>query len=186
MWSLFDTKQDSAGFRLNYVQIYNWGTFDEKIYTLNPDGQSSLLTGANGSGKTTIVDAMLTLLVPSTQRFYNQSSGAEKKRERTEESYVEGHYGRTQDEDSLSSKVSKLRPDRSNLYSIILANFSSNDTANITAFQVRYFKNNSLQREYVVAHRALRIENDIQFDSKGEWRKKLKANGKTFFFDSFA
>lgn len=186
MWSLFDTKQDSAGFRLNYVQIYNWGTFDEKIYTLNPDGQSSLLTGANGSGKTTIVDAMLTLLVPSTQRFYNQSSGAEKKKERTEESYVEGHYGRTQDEDSLSSKVSKLRPDRSNLYSIILANFSSNDTANITAFQVRYFKNNSLQREYVVAHRALRIENDIQFDSKGEWRKKLKANGKIFFFDSFA
>ncbi|HRG89986.1 MAG TPA: ATP-binding protein, partial [Chitinophagales bacterium] len=75
MWSLFDTKQDSAGFRLNYIQIYNWGTFDEKIYTLNPDGQSSLLTGANGSGKTTIVDAMLTLLVPSNQRFYNQSSG---------------------------------------------------------------------------------------------------------------
>ncbi|HLP20825.1 MAG TPA: ATP-binding protein, partial [Chitinophagales bacterium] len=186
MWSLFDTKQDSAGFRLNYLQIYNWGTFDEKIYTLNPDSQSSLLTGANGSGKTTIVDAMLTLLVPSNQRFYNQSSGAEKKKERSEESYVEGHFGRTQDEDSSASKVSKLRPDRSNLYSIILANFSSNDTANITAFQVRYFKNNVLQREYVVAHRALKIEDDIQFDSKGEWRKKLKAGGKIFFYDSFS
>ncbi len=186
MWSLFDTKQDSAGFRLNYMQVYNWGTFDERIYTLNAETQSSLLTGANGSGKTTIVDALLTLLVPSTQRFYNQSSGAEKKKERTEESYVEGHYGRTQDEDSYASKISKLRPDRSNLYSIILANFVSNDTANITAFQVRYFKNNSLQREYVVANRALKIENDIQFDSKGEWRKKLKAGGKVSFFDSFS
>lgn len=186
MWSLFDTKQDSAGFRLNYMQVYNWGTFDERIYTLNAETQSSLLTGANGSGKTTIVDALLTLLVPSTQRFYNQSSGAEKKKERTEESYVEGHYGRTQDEDSYASKISKLRPDRSNLYSIILANFVSNDTANITAFQVRYFKNNSLQREYVVANRALKIEDDIQFDSKGEWRKKLKAGGKVFFFDSFS
>ncbi|MFN8286262.1 MAG: SbcC/MukB-like Walker B domain-containing protein [Chitinophagales bacterium] len=186
MWSLFDTKQDSAGFRLNYMQVYNWGTFDERIYTLNAETQSSLLTGANGSGKTTIVDALLTLLVPSTQRFYNQSSGAEKKKERTEESYVEGHYGRTQDEDSYSSKISKLRPDRSNLYSIILANFVSSDTANITAFQVRYFKNNSLQREYVVANRALKIESDIQFDSKGEWRKKLKAGGKVSFFDSFS
>src|ERR1043165_8742927 len=186
MWSLFDTKQDSAGFRLNYMQVYNWGTFDEKIYTLNPETQSSLLTGANGSGKTTIVDALLTLLVPSTQRFYNQSSGAEKKKERTEESYVEGHYGRTQDEDSMASKVSKLRPNRTNLYSIILANFVSSDTANITVFQLRYFKNNSLQREYIVAHRELKIEEDIQFDSKGEWRKKLKAGGKVFFFDSFS
>lgn len=186
MWTLFDTKQDSAGFRLNYLQVYNWGTFDEKIYTLDPATQSSLLTGANGSGKTTIVDALLTLMVPSTQRFYNQSSGAEKKKERTEESYVEGHFGRTQDEDSYASKVSKLRPDRTNLYSIILANFVSSDTANLTIFQVRYFKNNTLQREYVVANRALKIETDIQFDSKGEWRKKLKAGGKVWFFDSFS
>lgn len=186
MWSLFDTKQDSAGFRMNYMQIYNWGTFDEKIYTINPGTQSSLLTGANGSGKTTLVDALLTLLVPSTQRFYNQSSGAEKKKERTEESYVEGHYGRVQDEDAYSSKINKLRPDRSKLHSIILANFVSNDTANLTLFQVRYFKNNALQREYAIANRAIKIEEDILFDSKGEWRKKLKAGGKVQFFDSFS
>ena len=186
MWTLFDTKQDSAGFRLNYIQILNWGTFDEKIYTISPETQSSLLTGANGSGKTTLVDALLTLLVPSTQRFYNQSSGAERKKERTEESYVEGHYGRTQEEDSFSSRISKLRPDRSALCSIILANFVSNDTSNITAFQVRYFKNNMLQREYVIANRELKIETDIQFDSKGEWKKKLKNSGKVFFFDSFS
>jgi len=186
MWTLFDTRQDSAGFRLNFIQILNWGTFDEKIYTISPETQSSLLTGANGSGKTTLVDALLTLLVPSTQRFYNQSSGAEKKKERTEESYVEGHYGRTQEEDSYSSRVSKLRPDRSGLCSIILANFVSNDTSNITAFQVRYYKNNVLQREYVIANRELKIEADIQFDLKGEWKKKLKNSGKVFFFDSFS
>ena len=186
MWNLFDTKQDSAGFRLNFMQVYNWGTFDEKVYTISPDTQSSLLTGANGSGKTTLVDALLTLLVPNNKRFYNQSSGAESKKERTEESYVEGHFGRTQDEDSSASKVSKLRPDRSSLYSIILCNFVSSDTANLTIFQVRYFKNNVLQREYVIANRELRIERDIQFDSKGEWKKKLKAGGKVHFFDSFS
>ena len=186
MWNLFDTKQDSAGFRLNFMQVYNWGTFDEKVYTISPETHSSLLTGANGSGKTTLVDALLTLLVPNNKRFYNQSSGAESKKERTEESYVEGHFGRTQDEDSTASKVSKLRPDRSSLYSIILCNFVSSDTANLTIFQVRYFKNNVLQREYVIANRELRIERDIQFDSKGEWKKKLKAGGKIHFFDSFS
>lgn len=187
MWSLFDTKQDSAGFRLNYMQIYNWGTFDEKIYTILPETQSSLLTGANGSGKTTIVDALLTLLVPGNQRFYNQSSGAEKKKERTEESYVEGHFGRVQDEESsYSSRINKLRPNRSSLYSVILANFVSNDTTCVTAFQVRYFKNNVLVREYIVANREIKIETDIQFDNKGEWKKKLKAGGRVFFFDSFS
>jgi len=49
-----------------------------------------LLTGANGSGKTTLIDALLTLLVPSNKRFYNQSSGAEIKKERDENlQYVE-------------------------------------------------------------------------------------------------
>jgi uncharacterized protein YPO0396 len=186
MWNLFDTKQDSAGFRLNFMQVYNWGTFDEKVYTISPDTQSSLLTGANGSGKTTLVDALLTLLVPNNKRFYNQSSGAESKKERSEESYVEGHFGRTQDEDSVTSKVSKLRPDRSSLYSIILCNFVNSDTSSVTIFQVRYFKNNILQREYVIANRELRIERDIQFDSKGEWKKKLKSGGKVSFFESFS
>lgn len=186
MWTLFDTKRDSAGFRLNYLQIYNWGTFDEKIYTILPETQSSLLTGANGSGKTTIVDALLTLLVPSNQRFYNQSSGAERKKERTEESYIEGHYGRTQDEESYSSRISKLRSDRTRLYSVILANFTSNDTSCVTAFQIRYYKNNVLQKEFGVANRELKIENDLQFDSKGEWKKRLKNSGKVFVFDSFS
>ena len=38
------------GFRLSYVEIYNWGTFDEQIWKLQPNGKNSLLTGANGSG----------------------------------------------------------------------------------------------------------------------------------------
>ena len=74
MPTLFDADNAVAGFRLQYVEIYNWGTFDQKIWRLTPDGKNSLLTRGNGSGKTTIVDALATLLVPPNKRRYNLKS----------------------------------------------------------------------------------------------------------------
>ncbi|MFX6819204.1 ATP-binding protein, partial [Acinetobacter baumannii] len=82
------------GYRLRYLEVFNWGTFNGKVYKLQPDGRTSLLTGANGSGKTTLIDALLTLLVPTHKRFYNQSSGAESKKERDENSYFWGYHGK--------------------------------------------------------------------------------------------
>jgi len=91
---VFSTDEHKSGFRLQYIEVYNWGTFDEYVHAIRPGGETSLLTGANGSGKTTFVDALLTLIVPEKKyRFYNQSSGSEKKGDRTEESYVMGGYG---------------------------------------------------------------------------------------------
>ena len=86
---LFSTNPGTSGFRLNYLEIYNWGTFNNQVYRIAPQGNNSLLTGANASGKSTLIDALLTLLVPyKKDRFYNQSSGLEKKGARTEETYV--------------------------------------------------------------------------------------------------
>ena len=98
-----------GGFRLQHIEIYNWGTFDEKIWKLYPKGKNSLLTGSNGSGKTTLVDAIITLLVPPNKRHYNQSSGAESKRERNEKTYVQGAYTRVQSEGGLGAKTKYLR-----------------------------------------------------------------------------
>ena len=63
MLSLFSTGSDASGFRLQYMEIYNWGTFHEKIFRLDPQGNNALLTGANASGKSTIIDALLTLVL---------------------------------------------------------------------------------------------------------------------------
>ena len=94
MWDLFSTNSDTAGFRLQYMELLNWGTFHKEIVRISPAGNNTLLTGVNGSGKSTYIDALLTLLVPQQRmRFYNQSSGVEKRGDRTEESYVLGHYG---------------------------------------------------------------------------------------------
>ncbi len=79
--SVFNTDNQKSGFRLQYMEVFNWGTFDETIHSIKPGGETSLLTGANGSGKTTFVDALLTLIVPEKKyRFYNQRSGSGEKR----------------------------------------------------------------------------------------------------------
>lgn len=78
--NLFNTSSEVAGFKLDYLEVWNWGTFDKKVYHMNLHGNNSLLTGANASGKSTLIDALLTLMVPlKRQRFYNQSSGVERR-----------------------------------------------------------------------------------------------------------
>ena len=173
MLSLFSTSSDKAGFRLQYMEVYNWGTFNEKVFRINPKGNNSLLTGANASGKSTYIDALLTLIVPAKKdRFYNQSSGVEKKGDRTEETYVLGHYGNIQEEGKTSTSTQKLRD--TNTYSVILASFCNADQKQITLFQVRWFSNNELRRQFGIAHVPLEVESDFdQFDSKGNWKKVL-------------
>lgn len=174
MLSLFSTSSDKAGFRLQFMEVFNWGTFNEKVFRINPQGNNSLLTGANASGKSTYIDALLTLIVPAKKdRFYNQSSGVEKKGDRTEETYVLGHFGNIQEDGKSSTSTQKLRD--TNTYSVILASFSNTDEKQITLFQVRWFSNNELRRQFGIAHVALEIEKDFsQFDAKGVWKKRLE------------
>ena len=173
MLSLFSTSSDKAGYRLQYMEIYNWGTFDKNIFRIKPESNNSLLTGANGSGKTTFIDALLTLLVPlKKDRFYNQSSGIEKKGDRNEESYVLGHYGDIQNAGEQSSTTQKLR-DRS-CYSVLLASFANTDERIVTLFQVRSFSNGVLKRTFGIAHKPLEIQTDFSdFDAIGNWKRRL-------------
>lgn len=174
MSSLFSTVSSEAGFRLQYMEILNWGTFDENVFRIDPEGNNSLLTGANGSGKTTFIDALLTLIVPlKNSRFYNQSSGVEKKGDRTERSYVLGHYGDIQKDGELSTTTQSLRD--TSCYSILLANFKNTDGKTITLFQVRWFSGNEMKRSFGLAYQPLEIEKDFaMFDGGGVWKKLLE------------
>lgn len=178
MWSLFSTGADTSGFRLQYMEIYNWGTFHEKIFRMEPQGNNALLTGANASGKSTIIDALLTLMVPAKKdRFYNQSSGVEKKGNRTEETYVLGHYGNIQRDGEKGTVTQALRDQSA--YSVLLATFTNTDQRTVTIFQVRWFSGGELRRTFGLAHCALEIQRDFQpFDGKGMWRRRLESTYK--------
>ena len=174
-YDLFTTNAGTAGYRLNYMEVYNWGTFNKRIYRIAPEGNNSLLTGANASGKSTLIDALLTLLVPAKKdRFYNQSSGNERKGDRTEETYVLGNYGNIQAEGESATKTQQLRDRKT--YSVILASFANNHEQVVTLFQVRWFVNGELKCSYGVSSKQLSIKGDFSdFNgSKGDWKKTLE------------
>lgn len=170
---LFNTNPQVAGFKLDYMEVWNWGTFNDKVFRLNPQGNNALLTGANASGKSTLIDALLTLLVPlKRQRFYNQSSGAEKKGNRTEETYFFGVYGQKQEGDAGVSSL-KLRDKKDR--SVLLATFTNMDGRVVTIFQVRYYSGEGLRTVYGMAYKPLTIsQNFAAFDSNGLWRKRME------------
>ena len=171
--NLFNTSSEVAGFKLDYLEVWNWGTFDKKVYHMNLHGNNSLLTGANASGKSTLIDALLTLMVPlKRQRFYNQSSGVEKKGNRTEESYFFGNYGNQQQEGAASTTTLRLRDKGAR--SVLLASFCNVDKRVVTLFQVRYYTGEELKVLFGVARESLTIGRDFsEFDLHGDWRKRL-------------
>ena len=174
-YDLFTTNAGTAGYRLSYMEIFNWGTFNSRIYRIAPEGNNSLLTGANASGKSTLIDALLTLLVPAKKdRFYNQSSGNERKGDRTEETYVLGNYGNIQAEGEAATKMQQLRDKKT--YSVLLASFANNHDNVVTLFQVRWFVNGELKCSYGFSSKPLSIKEDFSgFNgSKGDWKKSLE------------
>ena len=79
------------GFRLRRFEAFNWGTFHNRVWGLDLGGENTLLTGDIGSGKSTLVDAITTLVVPPQKINYNKAAGAED-RERTARTYVLGEF----------------------------------------------------------------------------------------------
>src|SRR5215467_8386370 len=84
-----DSTEQLSGFRLEQLELRNWGTFDKRTWSFQAGGRNGLLTGDIGSGKSTIVDAVTTLLLPANRITYNKAAGAET-RERSLRSYVLG------------------------------------------------------------------------------------------------
>lgn len=190
MSTLFSNNNADNGYRLRYLEVFNWGTFNGKVYKLQTDGRTSLLTGANGSGKTTLIDALLTILVPTGKRFYNQSSGAESKKERDESSYFWGYYGKTFSELEDKSKTEQLRQKADNPYSVLLACFQNSGTQHtISLVQVRWYNNGGLQKVFIIAPYLLNINEHFgkdHFDMRGDWKKKLKSQfPKTELYNTF-
>jgi len=105
------------GFRLARFEVLNWGTFHARVWRIEPGGQNALLTGDIGSGKSTLVDALTTLLVPPRKITYNKAAGAEA-RERSLHSYVRGEYRSVTNELTGGAQAQALRGESS--YSVLL------------------------------------------------------------------
>jgi uncharacterized protein YPO0396 len=182
----FSADDTQAGFRLHRFEVYNWGTFHQRVWHIGPHGASALLTGDIGSGKSTLVDAITTLLVPAQRITYNKAAGAESK-ERSLRSYVEGHYRAQREEGSDTARAIGLRDHNS--YSVILGRFyHSGFDQSVTLAQVFWLKNQGQpDRFYVVADQALTIaEHFADFGADiAALKKRLRAMSGVKVHDTF-
>ena len=175
-----------SGFRLQRLEVLNWGTFDKRVWSLALDGRNGLLTGDIGSGKSTLVDAVTTLLVPAQRIAYNKAAGADA-RERSLRSYVLGHYKSERNESSGNAKPVALRDASS--YSVILGVFhNAGFDQTVTLAQVFWLKDTVGQPErfYVASDQALSIAADFSHFGSAvtALRTRLRKGGATLF-DSF-
>ena len=175
------------GFRLVRFEVLNWGTFDARIWKIEPGGDNALLTGDIGSGKSTLVDALTTLLVPPRKITYNKAAGAET-RERSLYSYVRGEYRSVTNELTGGAQSQALRGESS--YSALVGVFTDRVAErHVTLAQVFWTKEGERNpfRLYVVATGALTITDD--FTNFGEdiqsLRKRLRADRRVALFDTF-
>ena len=153
-----DEPDVATGFRLQRLEVFNWGTFDRRVWRLELGGRNCLLTGDIGSGKSTLVDAVTTLLLPAHRIAYNKAAGAQN-RERDLRSYVLGFYKSERNEATGRSRPVGLRG--AGTYSVILGHFRNTgfDT-DVTLAQVFWTKDGiggQPERFYVTADAELSI-----------------------------
>jgi uncharacterized protein YPO0396 len=180
----FDFVADNAlsGFRLRRLEVFNWGTFDGRVWALALDGKNGLLTGDIGSGKSTLVDAITTLLVPAQRIAYNKAAGADSK-ERTLRTYVLGNYKSERNEATGAARPVSLR--NHNSYSVILGVFHNTGyDLTVTLAQVFWLKDGGgtqgqPARFFVCAERELTIATDFaHFGTEiAALRKRLRTTG---------
>ena len=83
--------EDERTFVLKELEVYNWGPFAKK-HRAQFDERGTAIIGSTGSGKTTLVDALMTLIAENP-RYNLASTGGHDKNDRTLASYIRGVLG---------------------------------------------------------------------------------------------
>ncbi|MEU2916389.1 ATP-binding protein [Streptomyces massasporeus] len=177
------------GYRLARLEVLNWGTFHRTACTFTIDGRCALLTGGVGSGKSTLVDALTTLLLPAHKIAYNKAAGAEAK-ERDLRSYVLGHHKNERVEASDTTRPVGLRDHSS--YSVLLGVFTNYALGiHLTLAQVFYWTSPTStgqpERFYLTAGTPLSIDTDFTgFGTDiADLRRQLKQRGATIHGNTY-
>lgn len=194
-YDLFDepftiNTQARDGFRLQRFEFYNWGTFHDinKVFTLNLNNENYFLTGQVGSGKSSIIDAITTLLVDPKKIIYNKAAGEESK-SRTLLTYVKGYYAAEKNESSGLTKP-KFHRDRSH-YSAILGLFYCESLRKYVTLAQIFTQNeeeNKINRTYFVLEGKMsirQISTHIGKDASQIVRKVKKSVPTVQVFDSY-
>lgn len=105
------TEKHPAQWRLRRIEVVNWGTFD-KHHVAEVGRTGHLITGASGSGKSSLLDAIATVLTPRKWLRFNAAAQDSTSRvdDRSLVSYVRGAWRRQTDEETGDTVSRYLRP----------------------------------------------------------------------------
>lgn len=119
-------------FRLSRLQLINWGTVDGYLDIPVPR-KGFLVTGASGSGKSTIIDAVSSVLIPPDKRSFNAAGQSGHGTGRSLVSYIRGAWRRSEDPDSGGITSTYLRTGAT--WSAVALTYSTAGTSvTLTAF----------------------------------------------------
>lgn len=177
---LFDdhSKSRLSGIRLERLEIQNWGTFDKDIFVLNFDGEPALLVGQNGTGKTTISDAILTLLVENNRNYNVSASSYGSRKGRNETSYIKGAFKEVSQDGQIQSTPAYLRTEEGTL-SVLLAVFKHFTSGkSLSVAQIMYMSGGERKRLYFYRESEASIRDDLSnFEELRSIKPELKRRG---------
>lgn len=137
---------DNPQWRLEEVQVANWGTFDGQIYTIPVARSGHLITGSSGSGKSTLLDGIAAVLTPDKWLRLNAAAQGVGSRadQRSLISYVRGAWQRQADEDEDRIVTQYLRPKAT--WSGVLLRFSDGNGRSVTLARLFFAKGSGTGR----------------------------------------
>ncbi len=170
---------------LSELSIYNWGVFNGLFTGYFDPVNGTFITGANGSGKTTFIDAYQLLFLPPAKTLFNLAAAQGNKKDRDTISYIRGDFGSTEDngESKVSSKRSK------GTVSGIRGLFKSTSGRYVTATVLLYItsisrKLSDVKRIYLLSEDNVKLEDIINNFSDDVRELKRKFPQINFFTGS--
>lgn len=131
--------------RLAHVEVANWGTFNGH-HVIDIARKGHLFTGASGSGKSSLLDAIAAVLTPGRIRFNAAAQDtADRSNDRDFVSYVRGAWSREVSESENKAVASYLRGGRAT-WSGILLRYENLVETPITLVRLFHIKGASVDR----------------------------------------
>ncbi|MGV0036772.1 MAG: ATP-binding protein [Candidatus Azotimanducaceae bacterium WSBS_2022_MAG_OTU7] len=157
--------------RLEELSVYNWGSF-HGLHSATIDSAGTLITGDNGSGKSTFVDGLMALLLPAGKATFNVAAAQGDRSDRSLMSYMRGSFGSAHDgtttrvrskrEKAVVTGLRALYGEEGGSKVSLAALFWTTQTTNALS---------DVKRLYIVAKRDLRLKEVLDTFGEGNVRQ---------------